>query len=345
GTGGVDVWRIDDLPTHGPEDSDPIGEGEVYTAGSWRDLSDDPDVVEPSTGAPRTASIDFPGRVDQWHLPSWWGTGSTLKALTANTDARSTVVARDLQGGGKVTMRYIGHGGEINHITSSDHDPNSFLTASHDGFVRLFDVRQPLPQLTINCGELSEHTFTALYVHVDGIPVIFTGGAYKTQCIKVWDPRAKKLVYELATGNNVVNGMAWDAPRSTLYAVTECDAQDRVGYRHGYRVARIRDGDDDIHDHRGQPPRAPKSKRPSRAEGVMDMDDSDDSEEDYATDEDEYDFERGWPTDAYHHEKYFGYAWDCGDHRLIRYKFGLDADATVVPEYGDAYPGEEDNGW
>ncbi|KAL1737864.1 hypothetical protein HDZ31DRAFT_18319, partial [Schizophyllum fasciatum] len=28
GTGGVDVWRIDDLPTHGPEDSDPIGEGE-----------------------------------------------------------------------------------------------------------------------------------------------------------------------------------------------------------------------------------------------------------------------------------------------------------------------------
>ena len=67
-------------------------------------------------------------------------------------------------------------------------------------------------------------------LHVDRSPVIFTGGTHKTQSIKVWDPRAKKLVYELATGNNAVHSLAWDAPRATLYAATECDAMDRMGY-------------------------------------------------------------------------------------------------------------------
>ena len=33
------------------------------------------------------------------------------------------------------------------------------------------------------------------------------------------------------------------------------------------------------------------------------------------------------------------------DHLVVRYKFGIDADPTIVPEYGDAYPGEENNYW
>ena len=101
----------------------------------WRDI-DGTAYIEPSTGAPRTSSIDFTGTIDQWHLPSRWSTGGTLNALTAAEKDQSTVLARDLRDGGKVTMRYIGHGGTINCITSSDEDPNSFLTAANDGFSR-----------------------------------------------------------------------------------------------------------------------------------------------------------------------------------------------------------------
>ncbi|KAI5898084.1 uncharacterized protein SCHCODRAFT_02744383 [Schizophyllum commune H4-8] len=323
GKDGVDVWNIEQLPTHGPDGSNRIGEGKETLHDIWRDI-DGTAYIEPSTGAPRTSSIDFTGTIDQWHLPSW-STGGTLKALIAAESNQSTVLARDLRDGGKITMRYLGHGGTINNITSSDDDPNSFLTAANDGFVRLFDVREPTPQMTVDAGERSEHCFSALYVHVNGIPVIFTGGANKTQCIRVWDPRAKKLVYELATGNNSVQSLAWDAPRSTLYAATECNALDRAGIRHGYGRLRMPDGDDSIHDERGKPAEEPPKKR---------------ARIDAGGGEDEYDEERGWPKGAYHDEKYFGYAWDCGDHRLVRYKFGLDADSTVVPEYGDARPGE-----
>ncbi|KAI5898085.1 uncharacterized protein SCHCODRAFT_02565817 [Schizophyllum commune H4-8] len=338
GEGGIDVWNIDQLPTHGPDGSSRIGKGKISLGDTWRDI-EDTDYVERSTGTPRTSSIDFSGSIDQWHLPSWWNTGGTLKALTAAEKDQSTVLARDLRDGAKITMRHLGHGGSINSVTSSDEDPNSFLTAANDGFVRMFDVREPTPKLTIDAGERSEFIFSALYVHVNGIPVIFTGGAYKTQCIRVWDPRAKKTVYELATGNNFVQSLAWDAPRSTLYAATECDALDRAGTRHGYRIARIPVDDDGIHDERGKPAEEPPKKR-----ARMDVGDGDDSDDSFAS-EDEYDEERGWPKRSYHDEKYFGYAWDCGDHRLIRYRFGLDADPTIVPEYGDAYPGEENNNW
>ena len=102
-------------------------------------------------------------------------------------------------------------------------------------------------------------------LHVDRSPVIFTGGTHKTQSIKVWDPRAKKLVYELATGNNAVHSLAWDAPRATLYAVTECDAMDRMGYRHDYRQARIRDFK--IRDRRGQPP-APETDKKGKGNEI-----------------------------------------------------------------------------
>ena len=105
-------------------------------------------------------------------------------------------------------------------------------------------------------------TLSSMFVlHVDRSPVIFTGGTHKTQSIKVWDPRAKKLVYELATGNNAVHSLAWDAPRTTLYAATECSALDRAGIRHGYRRLRMPDGDSSIHDERGKLAEEPPRKR------------------------------------------------------------------------------------
>ena len=126
--------------------------------------------VHSATGAPRASSIDFDGSIETWHIPSWWREGGTLKALTAGNEARTTVTARDMEDQGKVTAYYTGHGGFFNTITSSDADPNTFLTATTDSLVRLFDVRQPLPQLTFDCGESSISKIVAHYMHVDSLP-------------------------------------------------------------------------------------------------------------------------------------------------------------------------------
>ena len=45
-----------------------------------------------------------------------------------------------------------------------------FLTACGDGHARLYDVREPLPVLTID-GEYHEGPMdSALFVHIDGLP-------------------------------------------------------------------------------------------------------------------------------------------------------------------------------
>jgi len=124
----------------------------------------------------------------------------------------------------------------------------------------------------------------------------------------MWDPRARAMVYELATGNNGVASLAWDAPRSTLYAATECNYMDRMGNHYDYRPAKIPGS------RRGIPPEK-KSKM------VGEGDDGDDEEwEDEDEDEDEdYDGDEFWPSKASHKETHFGYAFDSGEHRLCEF--------------------------
>ncbi|OBZ65326.1 hypothetical protein A0H81_14795 [Grifola frondosa] len=149
-----------------------------------------------------------------------------------------------------------------------------------------------------------------IFIHPDGIPTLFTAGQ-ETQQIKMWDIRARAAVYELATGNNAVNTMAWDSRRSTLYAATECLNMDRLGRTFDYRKARI-----------------PKWAQMREDEDMED-------EDDWA--------EHCWPKQAYHCENFFGYAFDAGEHRpLYGYTFKEDADMTKVPVYGHAYLDEED---
>lgn len=132
----------------------------------------------------------------------------------------------------------------------------------------------------------------------------------------MWDVRARTPVYELATGNNQVNSLAWDSDRNCLYAATECWYQDRYGYHHDYRI----------------------SKR-----WQTEYLDKDDRESDIA-----------WPKQAWHDEYYFGYAFDAGEHRICqsfwsfdrrtitdiksldRYAFKEDPDRSKMPEYGSA---------
>ena len=129
--------------------------------------------------------------------------------------------------------------------------------------------------------------------------VVFTGGD-RSQSIKTWDVRARAMVYELATGNNAVRALSWDEKRNALYAATECDYMDRLGYYHGYRRARI-----------------PKWARLDPAgtddDGEEDMDDEEYDSDDYDDDGE------NWPKNAYHSEDSFGYAFDAGEHTLCEY--------------------------
>lgn len=101
----------------------------------------------------------------------------------------------------------------------------------------------------------------------------------------MWDVRAKSMIYELGTGNNMVNALAWDSSRNSLYAATACSYMDRMGYHHGYRRAKM--------------PNAPE-------EG----------------DTDDYDGEeRCWPVQARHSEDHFAYTFDAGDHKICEYLY------------------------
>ncbi|KAL1670643.1 hypothetical protein GGF50DRAFT_41791 [Schizophyllum commune] len=357
GKGGIDVWDIDSLPTHGNSGKQHIGEGTINIEDTWRD-ENGVAKIETSIGTPRTSSIDFADpdmEVDRWHIPSFWATGGQLKAIAHLKDTYSSVMALDLRDNGKIVTRYLGHTGDIEDISSSEGDANSFITAGDDGVVRLFDIRSPLPQISFKSPEM-DVAHSALYVHVDGIPVIFTGGT-RSQVIQVWDPRGQKLVYELATGNNAVQGLVWDAPRNTLYAATECTYMDRMGYTNEYKRAQIPVGPE-VQDRRevgkGRLTQKvkPWDRKVKERQGRYPNGDGEDDEEEEDEDEDEdeeeeeeeeeqftADPEKAWPKRAYHPENYFGYTFDSGDHRLLRYQFGLDANPKDVPAYGMAMVG------
>ena len=139
---------------------------------------------------------------------------------------------------------------------------------------------------------------------------LFSGGQ-KSECVKFWDIRGKKMVYELATGNNIVNSMIWDAKRSTLYAATECDNIDRLGRTYNYRPF-----------HRPTYPEEGKicgtpASRPQRARR-RNKTIYYDEDADPDRDEDDYDASWYWPERAWHEEDYFGIALDAGSHAICK---------------------------
>ncbi|KAG8745502.1 hypothetical protein FRC10_007849 [Ceratobasidium sp. 414] len=301
GKGQVAVWNIDDLETHGEDGDEVIGEDDKdMLENTWRD---DPEEVETSTGSPAASHIKLADQpnlsVTRWrllvHAPS---------TILCHSDSYDCFTI-DLEHEGKITSRYLGHGGKIADLSVSGGDPQLFLTACSDGYARLFDLRTPLPVLTFDACQQNEYCDAAVLAHPDGIPsecayifvdislnsfrlAVFTGTGRAEQ-IKMWDIRARTPVYELATGNNRVISLAWDSTRNFLYAATECSYQDRMGYRHDYRRAKIstrKDQEDD--------------------DETMDDGDFDDFEE------------RAWPKNAWHDENYFGYAFDAGEHRICK---------------------------
>ncbi|EPQ52734.1 hypothetical protein GLOTRDRAFT_140371 [Gloeophyllum trabeum ATCC 11539] len=314
GKGSAAMWKVDELDTH--LENELIGEGTLDIEDSWRD---DPDEIELSSGNERHSTIEFTGVKDKNLKPSVWTQvapgSSTVLSATGEPHETSDYSVFELDlAEGKVGKRYLGHGGIVMDFSVSAGDPNVFLTACTDGYARLYDRRETLPVVTFDVGALSGFCPAGLIVHPDGIPTAITG-ALKQEEIKVWDVRARAAVYELATGNNGVTSLAWDSQRSALYAATECNYVDRLGYHHDYRPAKL-----------------PKRQR---AEDVMDEDGDEDEDED---DEEDFDDEcdQCWPSRAWHKEDYFGYTFDAGDHRIYRFAFKENPDLDFVPCYGDA---------
>lgn len=120
------------------------------------------------------------------------------------------------------------------------------------------------------------------------------------ECITLWDVRAKASVYDLATGNNSVSGMAWNDERNELVAATYCRSVDRNGCHFDYGPAKI-----------------PVEKDDDDEEEEDDEEDWVDEDEDDKDEEVEYqDTDQCWPGSAYHNETYFGHIFDSGDHRI-----------------------------
>ncbi|KAI0042972.1 WD40 repeat-like protein [Auriscalpium vulgare] len=305
GSSGLAVWDVDTLPTHGTKGNKIVGKKRrADYIDSWRDNDDNN--IELSTGAPPTqrSSASALSKIKQWAMSPGGG-----NEMIVTYDEQYFVSRVDLQTE-QIVGRYIGHGAHVASIRTSQEDPHAFVTAANDGIVRLYDVRQPVPVLAIE--HSTEFINDALFEHIGGQPFIIFGGT-QTQQVKVWDARAKLPLYELSTGNNEVNGLAWDAQRQTLYAATECEHVDRMGRHHGYRRAKL-----------------PKPPRHSRD------DDGDDDMEEDEEDEDDWDGdgENNWPEQAYHSETSFGHLLDSAEHRLYRYAFKTDADIDLRPASG-----------
>ncbi|KAJ7302656.1 hypothetical protein DFH08DRAFT_904878 [Mycena albidolilacea] len=307
GKGLANVWNIDELETHGADGKARIGK--QFRAEDT--MRDDLDAIENSAGSAPSLVLTF---ADSDLAPATWKTHPSVPgAMLCGTDPRKSgdysFISLDLEHGGNTMTRYLGSGGEIEGISTSDADPTTFLVSADDGYARLYDVRLRLPVLSLAAGFGETSCGAALSVHPDGVPMIFTG-AEEDEVIRLWDVRAAKLVYELSTGNNQVTGLGWDSARNVLYASTNCDYMDRNGYTSGYRRAKI--------------PKSPRSG-----------DDIDEENEEADDDDDDY-YGRCWPRKAAHAEEYFGHVLDAGEHRIFRYAFKEQPDPVILPIYGDA---------
>uniref|UniRef100_A0A0W0FUT0 Putative WD40 repeat-like protein n=1 Tax=Moniliophthora roreri TaxID=221103 RepID=A0A0W0FUT0_MONRR len=315
GSGGMAVWDADTLPTHGPEGRKVIGEAmDLEVLNSWRD--NDADQIELSSGSVPSRTLDAEAFVN---IEVAMDHPSLSNHILATHKDRYGVACVDLQAG-NIVLRYVGHSAYVKSFATSASDPHGFTTAAGDGGVRLYDSRVPAPVMAIDHGE--EFIQAVLYEHIGGQPYIIYGGTRSEQ-VKVWDVRSKAPMYELSTGNNAVNAVAWHPSSQTLFAGTECSYMDRLGYTHDYTRAKF-----------GKV----QKKRAREAWGQMPEDETeaDDGSED--DDDDQFD-EWAWPVRAAHNEESFGYPLDSGEHRIYRYIFKANPDPKVLPEYGQATVG------
>ncbi|KDN48380.1 hypothetical protein RSAG8_02972, partial [Rhizoctonia solani AG-8 WAC10335] len=294
------VWVIDQLDTHGPKGDTRIGK-ELDIDEYDEELDMCPD-IDDSGGTPRASHIFFNDEPtlepDLWErLPD----SSTVICAEpySNSEGSRSCLLIDFGHNGKTVAVVKGHRDTVSDFSTSTADPRAFLTACHDGYARLFDIRQPYPVIEFQAGHQYDCRSVAL-AFPDGIPIVFTGTNHREK-IKVWDVRAKACIYELATGNNQVKSLSWDAESNSLFAYTSCGYKDK-SRSYQYRQADI-----------------PQRKRASHPNNTS-----------------QGSKPRCWPRQAWHAEDYFEYAFDAGEDQIYRYTFKEEPNRYILPEYGNA---------
>ncbi|KDQ19036.1 hypothetical protein BOTBODRAFT_482057 [Botryobasidium botryosum FD-172 SS1] len=302
------VWDVDNAPTHGKSGKKIVGKKmkPVRVDTMWEQWQDRADSTELSCGSKPSQllslSVDFSNGVRAWAQHP-----SQSSSMICGLDGQCRCIQFDVETG-QVTNYWFGHGAHVSSVQTSVGNPWTFVTTSLDGVTRLYDVRQPAPVVAFFSS--AEEVYSSALVHVDGHPFVFSGGTRSEQ-IKCWDVRARASSYELSTGNNRVNNLAWHASFHTLYAATECDYRERRENPCDYQWFR------------------------DPLEGLRDeIDDGEDSDGGESEDEDEEG--RCWSAGAVHDELSFGCGFDSGNHKLLSYAFKVNAIPERAPSYGDA---------
>ncbi|QRW23501.1 WD40 domain-containing protein [Rhizoctonia solani] len=253
GKGNAGVYNIESLPTHGEYEKGIIGR----KIKSFDTRRNDPEKIEPSSGSAPTSHIkflDYPEFEPSTWQPLVSSPSTVVCAESARKGGRYSCIVIDLETG-KTAMHYLGHN-----------------AACNDGFARLYDTRYSLPVVTFHARGQNEFCEAAALAHPNNIP-----RTHKAEQIKVWDVRARACAYELATGNNAVRSLAWDASNNSLYAATKCSYVNPSGQNRKYRPAR------------------PLNNQQRQ----MEYEDEDGEPDEYSG--------RCWPINAWHKEDYFGY--------------------------------------
>lgn len=169
GTGSALCWNLDTLQTHGPGPKfKRIGAGKYSWVNCMRDLASDEE-EEYSTGSLPTTSVPF---ADKDFLPRTMHVHKPSGHVLAGEDPAHgfDCVELDLEHGGAVTGRYLGHANTITGFSTSGGDANVFLTSSGDGYARLYDRRNALPALTFDIEKRESPLLASVLAHVDGLP-------------------------------------------------------------------------------------------------------------------------------------------------------------------------------
>jgi WD40 repeat protein len=165
------VWNVDELETHGADGKARIGKR--FRAKDT--MRDDDDAIEDSAGSAPSLVLTF---ADSDLAPAIWKTHPSVPgAMLCGIDPRKSddysFISLDLEHGGNTMTRYLGSGGEIEGISTSDADPTTFLVSADDGYARLYDIRLRLPVLSLAAGFGETSCGAALLVHPDGVPSLF----------------------------------------------------------------------------------------------------------------------------------------------------------------------------
>ena len=107
---------------------------------------------------------------------------------------------------------FVGHTANITSMDTVSSLPNTVATGSRDHSCKIWDSRLRQAGLT-----LQAHTGSVTALQLVQFPAAtfcITSGA--DECVKVWDLRKQVPMYELSTGNNIIQDMHWNHKTSSL---------------------------------------------------------------------------------------------------------------------------------